>query len=190
MTDDIKTVWKTQKTEDTVTLDNIHDRAARFQRRVSFANAIEYAAAAVVVAIFGLYVWLLPGWMMKTGSALIIVATFYIMSQLRRRGSARNVPESATAGLIDFHRQALERRRDLNRSAWHWYILPVIPGIALITLGRWFQAHPAGRPVETDRLIIVLCLIIVALIIGVIRLGQILAAAKLQRQIEELERLK
>lgn len=187
---DIKTLWTSQKMEETVTMENIHATAARFQRRVYRANAVEYIASAAVVLIFGFYAWALPGWMAKTGCALIVVATFYVVWQLARRGSPHTVPAASSVGLVDFHRRELERRRDLARSAWRWYILPFMPGIVLMLLGRWYQIHVPGRSVNLDHLIIILGAIIAALIIGVVRLLQLLGTVKLQRQIDELDKLK
>jgi hypothetical protein len=185
----IITVWKTQKTEDTVTLANIHEKAARFQRRVYWGNMVEYGGSLLGVAIFGLYVWLLPGWMTKLGSALIIVAIFFIMWQLARRGKAHALPEATALGLVDFHRRELVRRRNLLDSAWSWYILPVMPGMVLMLLGRWYQFHVPGRPVNLDHLIIVLGAIIALLIVGTVRLVQIIVAGRLQRAIDELDKL-
>lgn len=187
---DIKTLWRNQKTEDTVTLENIHERAAKFQRRIAWANASEYIAAIVTVPIFGWCAWALPGWMTKLGSVLIVVAIFYLVWQLHRRGAARTLPETPALGLVDFHRRELERRRDIARSAWHWYILPVVPGMALIMLGRWYQFHVPGRPLAFDHLVIILGAIIALLILAIVRLVQILGAAKLQKKIDELDKLR
>lgn len=187
---DIENLWRNQTTEDTVTLDIIHENAAKFQRGVRLGNTVEYIACAFAAAIFGLYVWLLPGWMTKLGSGLIIVALFYIVWQLHRRGAAHRVPDDAAAGLIDFHRSELTRRRDLFTTAWRWYILPVVPGMVLMLLGRWFQFHAAGRSLAWDHQVIVLGAIIAALIVGVVRLVQLNAAGKLQRKIDELDRLR
>ena len=187
---DLKTLWRNQQPEDTVTLENIHDRAARFQRRISLGNAIEYVASVFVVAIFGWYCWVLPGWMTKLGTALVIAAMPFILWQLHRRGGAHRLPDASALGLIDFHRRELERRRDALRTAWLWYILPVIPGIVLMMLGRWYQFHVPGRPIALDHLVIILGAIIALLILAVVRLVQVLGAAKLQKKIDEIDKLR
>lgn len=187
---DIETLWRNQKTEETVTLENIHERAGKFQRHVRLGNTVEYVASAVVVAAFGWYVWALPGWMTKAGSALVIAAVFYIVWQLHRRGGAHKLPGGSTLGLVDFHRRELERRRDVLKTAWRWYILPVVPGMVLMMLGRWYQFHVPGRPLELDHLVIILGVVIAALIVGMVRLVQVIGAAKLQRKIDELDKLR
>jgi hypothetical protein len=187
---DIKTLWRDQKPEDTVTLENIHENAAKFQRRIRLGNMAEYIACAFAVAIFGVYVWLLPGWMTKLGSALVALGVLYMIWQLHRRGGARKPPGDSAAGFADFYRSELVRRRDLFRTAWRWYILPTFPGIAIMMLGRWYQFHAAGRSLAWDHEVIVLGVIIMALIVGSVRLVQLLGASRLQRKIDELDRLR
>src|SRR5665213_1136508 len=120
---DAKSLWRSQKTEEIVTLENIHARAGKFQKRVRARNLREYIAAAVVVIGFGAYIWLLPGMLAKTGSALVIAGTLYVVWQLHRRGASQNLPhESEASGFVDFHRRALVRQRDALKTVWRWYL--------------------------------------------------------------------
>ena len=185
---DIKTLWKNQTPEETVTLDNIHAKAERFQTRVHRRNTIEYIASAFVVLVFGWYSWIFPGWMMKTGCALIILAVLHIVWRLHRSGAARAVPDALD--LVAFHRQELVRQQKLVRTAWSWYILPTVPGMLLMLLGRWYQVHVPWRTLGADHEVIVLGAIIAALIVAIVWLVQIIGAARLQRKIDELDRLK
>jgi hypothetical protein len=186
---DIKDLWRNQKTEDTVTLENIHENAARFQRRIGWGNAMEYIMGALVVPVFGWAAWALPGWMTKSGSALCVLGLLFIMWQLHKRGHTHKLPGGAALGLVQFHRGELERRRDLLRSAGQWYILPVVPGMVLILVGRWYQFHVPGRALALDHLVIALGAIIALLIVAVVRLIHVVTAAKLQRKIDELDKL-
>ncbi|MEI9988876.1 MAG: hypothetical protein WDM86_02455 [Rhizomicrobium sp.] len=185
---DIKTLWKNQPAEETVTLANIHAKAAQFQRRIFRRNAIEYIASAFVVAVFGWYAWVFPGWMMKTGSVLVILAVLHIVWRLHRQGASRALPDALD--LVAFHRRELMRQRQLLRTAWSWYILPTVPGMVLMLLGRWYQAHVPWRTLASDHEVIVLGAIIAALIVAIVWLVQVIGAARLQRKIDELDRLK
>jgi hypothetical protein len=187
---DAKTLWANQKTEETVTLENIHDRAAKFERRLRIGNRTEYVGAAFTVAMFGWVAWVTPGWMMKLGCALVVAGLLFAMLYLARRGSARKLPDTPALGLVDFYRHELERRRDLLRGAAGWYILPILPGMVLMLAGRWYQSHVKWRTLAWDHEVIVLGGIIAVLIIGVIFLIQRLIALQLQRKIDELDRLK
>ena len=92
--------------------------------------------------------------------------------------------------LVEFHRRQLVRQRDLMKSALLWSIAPFIPGVVLITLGRWFQFHAPWRSLAWDHEVIILAAVIMALGFGVIWLVNVLAATKLQRKIDELDKLR
>jgi hypothetical protein len=187
---DVKSLWRNQKTEDTVTLENIHRTAERFRRRALRALWIEYGASAFVVAVFGFYIWALPGSMVKLGSALCIVGVIGVVWQMRKRMAVRRVPDLSGPGLVEFYRQELLRQRDAVKSAWLWYILPAIPGMALMMIGRWYQLHAPWRSLAWDHEVIGLCVVMILLTLGIIRLLQMLRVAKLQRKIDELEKLR
>ena len=187
---DIKKLWRNQKTEDsTVTLDDIRKRAEKFQSRIRRRNLREYIAAAVVVVVFGLYIWIFPGWMIKTGSALSIAAALFVSWQLHKRASAYTPPQDDSAtSLLEFHRRELVRQRDALKSVWLWYLAPCVPGIVLIVLGRYLQFHVSSRSILWDHQIIILCAIIVVLVLATIWLLNAWVAEKLQRQIDEFDR--
>lgn len=187
---DVKSLWRGQKTEETVTLEDIRNRATKFQRRVRNRNLREYAAAALAVLIFSAYIWVLPGLMVKGGSALCIAGVLYVVWQLHRRGSAQAVPAEATAaGLLDFHRQALVRQRDAVRSVWRWYLGPPLPGMIVMLAAVWYNAAPAAR---TGRLVIVLAATVALIVFtfGTIWWLNAYGAKKLQQRIDEIDRLR
>jgi small neutral amino acid transporter SnatA (MarC family) len=188
--DDIKTLWRNQKTGDApVTLDDIRRRAEKFQARIRSRNQREYIAAAIVVLVFGWYILIIPGWTIKTGSALCIAAALYISWQLHRRAASATPPQDAT-NLLDFHRRELVRQRDALKSVWLWYLAPPLPGMILILLGRYFEFHARRRSIAWDHQVIILCAIIVFLVFGLVWLLNALGAEKLQRRIDELDRLR
>jgi chromate transport protein ChrA len=189
---DLKALWRTQRTETlTMSVEAIRAKSNRFEGRVRRRNLREYLASAVVVIAFAAIGWSSIGWMVKLGSALVIIGTLYIVWRLHRDGATRRAPpEGSAQTVLDFHRAQLTRQRDLLSSVWFWYLGPLVPGVVLITLGRWFQDHAPHRPVATDHLIIGLVSVIVALVFAAVWLVNALGAAKLQRQIDELEGLR
>jgi Flp pilus assembly protein TadB len=185
---DVKTLWRNQKPEDhAVTLAQIHERAATFENRIRRGVLIEYVASVFVVIVFGFYIWLFPGWVMKTGSALVILATLFVIWQMRRRVSAQNVPEAQRLELIAFIRSELVRQRDARKSAWLWYIAPCLPGMVLMMMGRWFQTHASWRSLAWDHEIILMSSGVVVLVLVGIWLLQMWSARRLQRKIDELD---
>jgi Flp pilus assembly protein TadB len=182
---DIGKLWHDQGEEPVkMSLDEIRRKAQRHGRTVRRRNGREYVAAAFVVAIFGYYIWHYHEWFMRIGSGLVIAGAVYMVFQLHRRGSAASAPADLgrTTGL-DFYRKELERQRALLSSVWRWYLGPFVPGLAVITLGAAIT-NPSHSPhawLFTGSYAVVMALAFWL----VARLNQ-RGAARLQRQIEEL----
>jgi hypothetical protein len=182
---DPQTLWQAQEKEyDPMTLAQIHQTAGAFERRIRRRNTIEYVGCVVVIAGFMPMLLHRGSWMMQLSAALTMAAAVFVSWQLHRRGSAQPIPQGDA--LIPTYRQELIRQRDALRSVFVWYLGPFIPGLALMTAGRWFQAHVPGRPLELDRLIIGLCVMIIVLAFGMVWLYHQRNADKLQKRIDEL----
>ncbi len=183
---DIKTLWRNQKTEDTVTLENVHERAAKFQKRVRNRNRREYIAAVFVVAVFGWYIWILPDVFLKAGSALTILGALCVTWQLHVRGSAARLPQDSSAmGDVDFHRRELIRQRDALKSVWLWYLAPFVPGMTVFMFGKYHRLEVLGRPVNQTAFIgsVAICVLVFA----AIWLLNVWGARRLQKRIDELD---
>ena len=77
---------------------------------------------------------------------LIIAGTLVIAYQFRKRMSTRSFTAAAASmSCLEFYRRELERQRDANLSIWSWYILPMLPGTAMMLIGMAFM--PALGPV-------------------------------------------
>jgi hypothetical protein len=128
---DPRNLWQGQEVEKVIlTVDEVRSRAARFERRIHRRNVGEYLVGALMIALFTHQLWRTHGWR-ATPAVLIIVGIIYVMFQLHRRASARPLPaDVGIRGSIEFHRLELERQRDAARAAWHWYLLPFVPGLA------------------------------------------------------------
>ena len=117
-------------------LEEVRKGADKFYRRIRRRNAIEYVACVVVVVAFTSYVFVLPHVLQKVGSAMIVLATFYVAWQLHRRASAEPPERAGTMPLLAFARAQMLRQRDALRSIFWWYILPFIPGLVVMSLGN------------------------------------------------------
>jgi hypothetical protein len=187
---DLKDLWQRQPAEyDPMTLEQIRAKAAAFQKKIRIRNMVEYAAMPIVVLGFAPLLWATHSWMLQAGGVLIILATGFVAWQLHRRASARRGPESGAA-LADFHRSELVRQQQAVRSVGVWYLAPFIPGLVMITLGRWFQSPVASRSLEEDRTIIALCGVIMVLALVVVWLLNRLGAHRLQKEIDDLDALR
>jgi hypothetical protein len=189
--DPIKTLWQTQPREiDAMPLEQILMKARAFQAKVRRRQLLEYVAGAFAIVVFAIYVYVFPGWMMKTGSVLCILAVVNVFWQRHYRTAARRIPEAPAAALVDFHRSELVRHRDAVGGSWLWEIVPTLPGLALLVLGRWFQVHARGVPLQLDNMITALGAIIVALILVIVVLVRRIRVYRLQKQIDELDLLR
>jgi hypothetical protein len=185
---DLKQLWTSQQTEEApMPIEDIRRRTAELNKRVRRRNLIEYVAAVFVVIGFTPYL-LHGGWMIQGGAALTMAATGFVVWQLHRRTAMGHAPDAGRE-LVDYHRAELVRQRDAIRSAGLWYIAPLVPGLVMMALGRWFQAHAPGRPVEIDHLVIGLCLVIVALGLLAAWLWLQMGALRLQKRIDDLDAL-
>ncbi|MDG3442542.1 hypothetical protein [Nitrospirillum amazonense] len=187
--DTLQALWQTQEQEiPPVTLDEIRAKAAAFERKIRRRNLREYIGTAVAAAIFASYIWLFPGWMIKLGSALTILALGWTMWRLQQRGNARAAGGDART-VVDAYRDALVRQYR-GAAAFCRRDLPLfLPGLILIYVGRYRQDHAGGRPLDLDHTFIILGGVIGLLMLAIVVLVSLLGAARLQNQINELDRM-
>jgi hypothetical protein len=189
--DDLKALWRDQEpTAMPIHLAEIRERTTTFERRIRRRNRREYLGVAAVILGFGCYVWLLPGWLTKLGSALVIVGALFVAWRLHRRGSPGTAPADAQGRTsIAFLRGELIRQRDLLKTVWFWYLGPLVPGMALMMLGEWLRRQGAGRALAEARFNVILTIAVCALVFLGIGFLNVWAAAKLQRRIDGLDAL-
>ena len=168
-------------------LEEVRQGADKFYRAIRRRNMIEYAACVIVVVGFSTYIFTLPHVLQKIGSALIVLATFYVAWQLHRRASAEPPERAGTMPLLLFSRAQIARQRDALRSILWWYLLPFLPGFALFMIGKGLDpaTEAAGPPIWVRWLALA---VVVAIFTGIWWLNQF-AARKLQRRIDEIDAL-
>ena len=105
-------------------------RATSFEKAIRRRNLVEYTAAALVIAVFGLtglFFAKTGEWTMLAAVALTIAGAIFVTAKLHRDGSVQErLPEIACK---DHLKAQLIRQRDLLRSVPTWYLLPFVPGI-------------------------------------------------------------
>ena len=170
-----------------MSLEDLRRRAGQFQSRIWWRNAREYAAVAVVVAVFGYYIAAIPGPVARAGSLLTIAGALYVAYQLHRRASSETASAAAAfEDCLSFHRRGLERQRDALRSVWNWYLGPLLPGLAVFIAGT---ALAAPIPIGYRVLSAAIMLAIVALVFWLVARLNRVGARKLQTQIDALSAL-
>lgn len=177
---DIKTLWRAQPAPAaTITLDQIQQQAGKFHRTISRRNRIEEWACFAVMLIFGIYAWLLPGTLMRIGSALVVLGSVVILHQLRTRASVGAPPAGSLArSHVEYMRAELGRQRDALRSVWLWYVGPTVPGLVVFVWGLADRLGP-GLPWQIPVMFVVPFLVVIWM--------NVAAARALQRRIDALD---
>jgi len=183
--DDLQQMWQTQPVEvTTMSIDEIRRKAGRFEHRIWWRNAREYAAMVLVMVCFGYYLYKFPHPAERAGSMLVIAGTLYIGWQLHKRASVRSAPvETGFTTCLEFHVRELERQRDALNSLWRWYLGPMIPGLVVFVAALTVSGRAPER--QQPALIALWLAIFAASFWGVWKMNQ-RAARKLQRRIDEL----
>jgi hypothetical protein len=164
--------------------------AQKFQAHIRRRNITEYVAALVVAITFGWYAtWAEPATpLWPIANILIVIGALVSALNWHRRARAASVPPAAsTASLIEFQRAELTRQRDALLSAWRWYLLPLLPGLALWLAAIWMARTGTPHPELALPIIIAVVLCFTIVVMWVTGL-QLLGAARLQRMIEDLDR--
>ncbi len=180
--DYVRRLWRNQPEEEgPMSVDEIRRRARKFEKTIRRRNFREYAAAVVVVIAFGVSAWRDTNMFVRAGAGLTIAATVFIVSYLHRKGSAHAMPADLTLpDYLVFHRAELVRQRDLLQGVWVWYLLPFVPGMVLVVVGRTLD-NPATWPRA-----LVASAVCALVFFGIGRLNQ-WAARKVQRTIDALD---
>jgi len=144
--DPFQSLWAGQAQEPfEMSLSEIHARAGRFRSRIRVRNLTEYAAAVLVIGIFGWMAWMIPPPVVKAGAGLIVLGTLYVVWMLHRKGGAGAALPDGALPLADYHRGELVKQRDALATIWRWYLAPFVPGM-LVFVGGVSFAPDTGLP--------------------------------------------
>ncbi len=179
----VQEIWQSQPVEVTkMSVEVIRKRASKLEHRIWWRNAREYVGSVVGVALFGGFFVKTHEVLFRIAYGLFIAGMVWIVVQLRRKASARNISmEADTSTSLRLYRAELERQRDVVKNVWPWYLAPLVPGFLVYTLA-YAIAHP--QPLGWAR-VALLDVVIAAIFFGVWKIN-LRAARCLQRMIDEL----
>jgi hypothetical protein len=166
----------------TIAVDDFARDVRRFELTIRRRNRQEVLAAVVVIVGFAVFLWHGPEWIMRIGCGLAMAGALFIIHRIRARGTGYPIPTNVALSVsIAAYRRELERQRDLLRTVTWWYLLPLLPGMAVLMLG---QALARSQPTGAFRVFGLF------LVVGVLtqQLNQ-RAARKLQQKIDGLTAL-
>ena len=115
----------------------VQTQSDAFDRKIRQRDWRESIAAVVVALFFGALAWLESSLLVTAGTLLIVAGCVFIFWHLRRTRTRFAAPESAEPV-----KQRLLRERDkldaqirLLKSVLWWYIMPLLTGVLLVTVG-------------------------------------------------------
>jgi hypothetical protein len=174
----IQRMWHEQPREDhAMSVNEIRERAQRFERRVRRNNVLTALLVVVIVAVELRQISIEPELLERVGDSLTIAAFVYLAYWYRRHGLGRTAPAGpAMTQSVDFYREQLTRQRDLSDRPWG-YLLPFVPGVGLSLFGRALDRSPAQNAA--------IAVFAVVLFIGTAWWHK-RSARRLQREVDEL----
>jgi len=189
---DLQAAWRNQVEPPLImSRKELQQRAQRLETRIRWRNIGEYGAAAVIAILSAYFFLQFRSVLLRTGATLIVAGVAYVVSQLVRHGSAATLAADVPfASSLDFLITQLERQRELLRRIWTWYLLPLLPGLAVFIFGlsQLPSSNASGLQLSRSTIVhtTVACVIGFALIAAVNQA----VARKLQHDIQLLNTLR
>lgn len=162
-------------------LDEIKRQAGRFGDAIRRRNRREYAATALVVAVFAFYTAIFTEPLIKIGSLLVIAGALIVAWQLARRTS-RPDPEAEAEDISNYYRARLVREEHMLARVGRWYLAPFMPGLLVFLLG---QAKASGMG---GSLVFLFVVALQLLVFGGVWILNRRAAAMLRARIARIDR--
>ncbi|WP_341711831.1 hypothetical protein [Erythrobacter sp.] len=137
----IHDIWKESGFDIVVpTSEELIEKDARLRSSVSRSNLLEYVAGLLLFGVSSYFAAQAASGVALAGWVLTMVATVFIMTNLyfRSKGDGPVFGDDTTAHYL----ASLIRRRDLLGSIWKWYILPLVPGFALLRIAMHGLVSP------------------------------------------------
>ena len=179
----VQKMWQDQPVEGIkMSVEIVQKRAAKFERRIMWRNVREYVASLIAAVLLGYFLVTAHDLLSRVTFALFIAGMAWIVVQLHRKGSSKSMPAGVdTRATLRFYRAELERQREVVTSVWSWYLAPLVPGLAVYTVG---YAIKFPRPAAWAGLLLMDTIIAVAFL--AIWKMNMQAARCLQRMIDDL----
>lgn len=176
-----KRLWRSQPTEvPPMSTTYLQHRARELQRAVRLRNFIEQGSCVLALLICSGMIFTAPDLWLRASMALLIVGIGWAMFQWRRRVREGFTSAAADTGLA-FYLRELEHKRDLHKTLWRWYMLPMIPGTVVLLTWIWFgDPNTRGTPAPWFPTALTLAWIVGTLIYERVK------AAQYQREIDAL----
>lgn len=165
MTDPIITLWTAQQAGATApSRAQLAERAARLRRRLRTRDLIEYAAGALVIAIFGYIAIDASDWGVCIASLTLIAGTCIVLRNLWHRRPA-NDPATLGQDALTHYRGLLSAQHQALASVGRWYLAPFLPGMTVF-IAAAVRAQAEAIPLAAALRNGAVATVVIALIFG------------------------
>jgi hypothetical protein len=159
--------------------DHLLREVRSFEQRIRRRNRGEVLAGVLVIVGFAVFLWRGPDLLMRIGHGLAMAGALFIVFRIRTRAVGHPIlTNAAQSVVIAAYRRELEHQRHLLRTVTWWYLLPLLPGMVVLTIG---QAIARSQPAPALRVFGLFLLIAM-----LTRQLNLRAASKLQQKIDTL----
>lgn len=132
-----------------MSVEELRRRAGKFERTIYWRNVREYVASLFAVGLLARFFANTEDVLSRVSFGLFIAAVLWIVVQLHLKGSSKKMPAGVdTSTGLRFYRAELERQLEVVRSAWSWYLAPLVPGFVVYTIGHAVKAPRLASWVE------------------------------------------
>jgi len=148
--DPVQQIWRSQPVEGIqMSVETLRRRAGKFEGRILWRNVREYAGSAIAAALFGYFFAATYALLLASPTLCSSRASAGLSSNFIAKAPPRVCPPPWGASTsLQFFRTELEPPRDVVKNVWPWYLAPLAPGFAVLTvayaLARPFPASLAG----------------------------------------------
>lgn len=181
--DPLKALWRGQPAEvPAMPVAYVRHRVTELDKALRIRNALEQGACVVALVWCAVIFATASDIWLQIGVGLLLLGVAFSFVQWRRRVAVQRAQgsESACTGIV-FYRRELERKRDMHRTLWRWYLLPMMPG-AVVVLTWNFFGNPAMSGTPTPWIALAVTTIWTAIFLFYERAK----AAQYQREIDAL----
>ncbi len=139
---DMGQLWRQQpQAGHTLSLDEIRTKARALDTKLTQWNTVAALTVALLIVKNAWEIWVDTDLIERTGDSLMFLALVYVAYRFWRYARAETAPALGRASCAEYYRARLMREREISGEGWK-YILPFVPGVALIVFGRAVEGRP------------------------------------------------
>lgn len=140
----IEQLWRQQLPVKRLSLEEIRTRAKAFDEKVQRWNLVAGLTMALLLVTTAGEVWVDTAVLERAGDLMLFLAVLCVVYWFGRTRADARPATLGQSSCIEHYQRQLVRPRDLSRDGWK-FVLPFVPGLGLIIVGRAVEGRPATQ---------------------------------------------